>query len=116
MKLIAKQHISGTDGTVEVGEVITVDDFLALRYIEKGIAEPRTKKELDAFMSKMEKLKEEQAKKEAEAKAIMEKEKIEVELNSLYLDVVNKEAELEGVVLTEEQTLNMVEELKNRKG
>lgn len=115
MKLIVKQHISGAKGVKEVGEVINVDDFAALRFIKKGIAEPKTKKELENFMAKMKKLQADKDAKEAEAKAILEKEKIEIELNGLYLEVVNKEAELEGVVLDEEQTLNMVEELKKRK-
>ena len=114
MKLILKQHLSGADGVLAVGDTVEVDDATALRYIEKGIAEPKTKKELEAFMVKAEKTKSEQAEKEAQVKAILEKEHITNELNGLYHDVVLKEAELNGVVLEPEQVLELVEDLKKR--
>lgn len=114
MKLIVKQHISGIKGTFEVGQSITVDDATALRYIEKGIAEPKNKKELDAFMQKAKAQKAQKAQKEAEAKAILESEKLKIELNALYAQVVIKEAEYLGVMLSDEEIVAEVETLATR--
>ncbi len=114
MKLILKQHLSGAKGVFKVGESITVDDATALRYIKKGIAEPKTKKELDEFMQKSEAIVVAQAQKEAEAKAILESEKLKTELKALYAQVVMKEAEFLGIVLSSEEIVAEVETLTTR--
>jgi len=114
MKLILKQHLSGADGALDIGDPIEVTDEQAISYIEKGIAGFKTQKEHDAFMGKVKNIKAKVAANQAEAKAIIQKEHLENELNALYTDVVLKEAELNGVVLNDEQILEMVEELKRR--
>lgn len=114
MKITLLQHLSGADGSFSVGDSIEVDEQTALRYIKKGIGKLRHKKDQEALVERVEKANAEQLEREAEAKAILEKGHIEAELNGLYGDVVLKEAELNGVVLTDEQTVEMVEELKKR--
>lgn len=114
MKLILLQHLSGAKGTFEVGETITVNDSTALRYIKKGIAEPKTEKELKSFMQKAEAIEKEEAAKQAEAKAILEQDRLKVELNSLYAQVVLKESELLGVVLSDEEIVSEIETLIQR--
>ena len=114
MKLIVKQHLSGAKGVFEVGDTVSVDDATALRYIQKGIAEPKTKKELDAFMQKAEAIEEDEAKREAEAKALLESEKLRTELNTLYAQVVIKEAEYLGVVLSDVKIVAEIETLATR--
>lgn len=111
MKLILQQHLSGAKGTFEVGETITVDDATALRYIKKGIAKPKTEKELKSFMEKAQAIENEAEQKKAQAKAILESDAIKVELNSLYAQVVLKEAELLGVVLSDEEIVGEIETL-----
>lgn len=106
--------LSGTDGSKIVGDPIEVAEESVLNYLAKGIAKFKTQKEHDAFMEKTKKVKAEADAKEAAANAIIRKEHLENELNALYTDVVLKEAELNGVVLDEEQILEMVEELKRR--
>lgn len=114
MKLILKQHLSGANGTFEVGEEITVTDEQAIAYIGKGIAEPKTKKELDTFLKKVDGIKAKKLEDEAKSKAILEKSKIQNELNKLYEEVVLKEAELNGEVLSDDEVLEGVENLQKR--
>lgn len=113
MKVILLQHLSGAK-TYMPGDSIEVTDKEAFNMIKKGIAKLKNKQLTEEFLSKLQKDQEVQAEKEAEAKSILEKEQLEVELNGLYNDVVLKEAELNGVVLNGEQILEMVEELKKR--
>ena len=114
MKLILLQHLSCADGVHEVGDTIEVSETEAIAYIEKGIAEFKTKKELDEFLKKIEKIKLEKAEKEAKVKAILEQGKIQNDLNALYLLVVEKEAELNGAVLNETETVAAVEAIAKR--
>lgn len=114
MKLILKQHLSGADGVFEIGDTIEVTDEQAIAYIEKEIAAPKTKKELDAFLEKVEGIKAKKLEDEAKVKAILEQGVIQNELNELYLAVVLKEAELNGEVLSDEETTNAVEEISKR--
>lgn len=114
MKLILKQHLSGANGAFEIGDTIEVTENEAIAYIEKGIAEFKTKKEHDAFIAKVEEIKQKKAEAEAKAKAILEESRIKNELNELYLAVVLKEAELSGDVLNEKETLEAVEALAKR--
>jgi len=113
-KLIAKQNISGKNGVVEIGGEIEVPDENTTAYIEKGIAEFKNKKDLDSFIKRFKKLKSEKEESEAKAKAILEKSRIQNELNSLYENVVKKEAELNGEVLSDDEVLNAVEALSKR--
>jgi len=111
IKLILLQHLSGAKGSFAVGESVTVDDATALRYIKKGIAKPKTEKELQTFMQRAHDIENEIARKEAEAKAILESDKLKVELKSLYTQVVIKEAEFLGVVLSDEEIVGEIETL-----
>jgi len=114
MKLILKQHISGADGAKEIGDTIEVTDAQAVAFIEKGIAGFKTQKELEAFMKKVSKLKAEKAEADAKANAVLKQSAIQNELNQLYLEVVLKEAELNGEVLNEEEVENAVESIMKR--
>lgn len=114
MKLILKQHLSGADGVYEIGDSIEVSEEQAVAFIEKDIAEFKTKKEHTAFEKKIEEIKAKKAEDEAKVKAIIEESRIKTELNELYLAVILKEAELNGEVLNEEETLDAVELLSKR--
>ena len=114
MKLILKQHLSGTKGSFEIGEEIEVTDNQAVAFIEKGIATFKTQKELEAFKKKIEKIKADKAEAEAKANAILKQSAIQNELNQLYLEVVQKEAELNGEVLSDEEKLQAVEAIAKR--
>ncbi|MFK5937720.1 MAG: hypothetical protein QM497_04895 [Sulfurimonas sp.] len=111
MKLILLQHLSGAKGTFEVGETVTVNDATAYRYIKKGIATLKTEKELKSFMQKAEAIEAKEATKKAHAKAILESDRLKVELNALYAQVVLKESELKGVVLRDEEIVDKIETL-----
>lgn len=114
MKLILKQHLSGADGVLEIGDTIDISDEQAVAYIEKGIATPKTKKELDSFLGKVEEIKAKKLEDKAKVKAILEQGAIQNELNKLYLAVVLKEAELNGEVLSDEEILKAVESIQKR--
>ena len=114
MELIVKQHISGTKGTYEVGDKIVVDDATALRYIKKEIALPKKQKDLEEFLKKAQEIEKAQAEKEAQAKALLEQERLKAEVIVLYGKVVEKEAELKGEVLDNEEIVTRVEELLKR--
>ena len=107
-------HLSGADGTKEAGETIFVSDEQAIAFIEKGIAEPKTKKELDEFLAKIEAIKAKKLEDDAKVKAILEQGVIQNDLNELYLAVVLKEAELNGEVLSDEEILEAVESISKR--
>lgn len=105
---------SGADGSHVPGDKIDLPAKEAISLILSNQAEPVNKKAYEAALADQQKVKFEDEEKQAEAKSILEKEKLETELNGLYNDVVLKEAELNGVVLNGEQILEMVEELKKR--
>ena len=113
MKVILKEHLSGAKSYAP-GDSIEVTVKEAFNMINKGIAKLKNKAETEAFLLKFSEAEREEAEKVAEAKAILEKDQLEAELNGLYNDVILKEAELNGVVLNGEQILEMVEELKKR--
>jgi predicted RND superfamily exporter protein len=114
MKIKLLTPLSGVNGSFGVGEVIEVDKNEAIRLIEKELAEPVNKKEFATLIAKLEK--EKRAKEEAQklAEVQSQKEKAEAELNGLYARVVELEAYLAGVTLTDEEKFQAVEELKNR--
>ena len=114
MKLILKQHLSGADGVKSIGDTIDVSDEEAVAFIEKGIAEPETQKELEAFLKKVQGIKAKKLEDDAKVKAILEQGVIQNDLNELYLAVVLKEAELNGEVLSDEEVTNAVESIAKR--
>jgi len=115
MKLILLQHLSGVKGTFEVGEEIEVsNDTTILAYIKKGIAKPKTEKALKDFMNKSKEIEDAEANKKAQAKAILESDRLKAELQALYTQVVFKESELLGVVFSDEEIVSEVETLLTR--
>jgi hypothetical protein len=114
MKIKLLSPLSGVKGSFGIGEVINVSDLEAVRLVEKGLAEPVNKKQFTELIEKIEEEKraKEEAQKLAEVQA--QKEKAEAELNGLYARVVELEAYLAGVTLTDEEKFQAVEELKNR--
>ena len=113
-KLTLLKHLSGADGVYEVGDTIELNDSQSLAFIKKEIAEFKTKKELDAFIKKAEKIETEKVEADAKVKAILEESIIKNELNELYLAVVLKEAELNGEVLKDDEVLEAVENIAKR--
>ena len=114
MKVKLLSPLAKADKSHGAGEIIDLGEKEAVRFIKNKLAEPVSKKEFEKLIKKLE---EEQRKKEEEEKLLkaqLEKEKLEAELNGLYAEVVEKEAELAGVVLSDEEKLRLVEELKNR--
>jgi hypothetical protein len=114
MKLVLKQHLSGADGVFDVGDTIEVTDLEAVAFIEKGIAEPKTTKELSAFLKKVEGIKAKKLEDESKSNAILNENLIRIELNRLYLEVVLVEADLNGEVLSEREALEAVEAISKR--
>lgn len=93
-------------------ESLERDQYLGL--IGDGTAKPKDPKQYAELLEEVEKEKKSLLEVEVESAAILKKEQLENELNLLYSDVVQKEAELSGVVLEPEQVLEMVEDLKKR--
>lgn len=94
------------------GDVIELEDKAAFSMAQAGIVEYINKTTFTKALKSQEDEAVVATEREAELNALMHKETIELELNSLYLAVVEKEAELSGVMLDEEQTRTLVEELK----
>jgi len=105
---------SGADGSHVPGDKLDLPVNEAVSLIVSGQAEPTNKQAYESALKDMKVKQLEDEESEAEVKAILEKEQLEAELNTLYNDVVLKEAELNGVVLDGEQILEMVEDLKKR--
>ena len=96
------------------GEAINVSEQEAVRFVEKGLAEPVNKKEFEKLLKKIEEERRKKEEQDALLKAQLEKERIEAELNALYAEVIEKEALLAGVTLSDKDKLKLIEELKNR--
>lgn len=105
---------SGADGSHVPGDKLDLPVNEAVSLIASGQAEPTNKQAYESALEDIQVKQLEDEESEAEVKAILEKEQLEAELNTLYNDVVLKEAELNGVVLDGEQILEMVEDLKKR--
>lgn len=103
---------SGADGSHVPGDKLDLPVNEAVSLIASGQAEPTNKQAYESALEDIQVKQLEDEESEAEVKAILEKEQLEAELNTLYNDVVLKEAELNGVVLDGEQILEMVEDLK----
>lgn len=115
MKITMLIGLSGGDFSLSPGD--TTDKFdldTAMRLIDSGAAKPASKKEYESKLAEYNKALDQKRAEEAKAKAALEKEAIELELNALYGEVVDKEAALAGVVLEDEQRKKLIEGLKNR--
>ena len=96
------------------GETIEVKDNEAVRMIERKLAVATNKKQFETLLEKLEKEKTKEEEQQKLLQAQLQKEKLEAELNALYEQVVEKEALLAGVVLSDEEKFKLIEELKNR--
>lgn len=104
--------LSGPNGTFDTGEEISVaNDATALRYIEKGIAKFKSKKEHEAFLTKVEAIKKDEADKKAKAEALLKRDAFIVELKSLSSQVIIKAAEFNGKALSEQEIVDGTEEI-----
>lgn len=90
-----------------------VEDNEALRLIDAGIAIASSKKEYEQVLANIEKLNIDEAEKSAQANAILEKEALTLELIDLYRQVAHKSAQIEGIVLTDEEVEAFVEKSMN---
>lgn len=114
MRLELLMPLSGPNGTFETGdEVVVANDATALRYIEKGIAKFKNKKEHDSFLQKVDDIKEKESQKKAQAEAILKRDEFVVELKSLCSQVVIKAAEFNGKALDENEIVAGTEEILN---
>lgn len=110
--LIAKQHFSGIENAINIGdEIKDLTPIEVNRFLESDSAEFKTKKDYDSFLIEYQEAEKERLENEAKAKAILNYETIKNELIVLITDLVKKEAELLGLVYDEEIILNKVEEL-----
>lgn len=105
---------SGEDGSHAPGDVIEVGEMEAISLINNGSAEPKDKKAYESVIARIEKEKIEEAEKAAQAQAILDKETLTQELIDLYRQVARKSAQIEGVILTDEEVEAFIE--KSMKG
>ena len=101
---------SGTDGSFVPGDKIDLPLKEALLLIAKEQAEPVTKKAYEAALAKQKKQDDDDAEREAELKAVLEKETLELELRELYRQVALKVAAIEGIILSDEEITAFVDE------
>lgn len=101
---------SGTDGSFVPGDKIELPLNEALILIQKEQAEPVVKKAYEEALTKEKKQAEDEAVREAELNAALHKESLELELRELYTQVALKVAELEGIILSDEEITAFVDE------
>jgi DNA replicative helicase MCM subunit Mcm2 (Cdc46/Mcm family) len=94
---------SGPDGSHMPGEKIEVGLREAITLIQSNQAEPMNKAAYEKALKAIEDENLKTAEREAEINAIMHKETLELELRDLYAQVALKTAEIEGVILTDEE-------------
>ena len=112
--LIAIQHFSGAEPIAIGEEIKNLSPLQVEKYLISESASFKTKKELTAFTTELEAFKKEALEDEAKVKSILEKSKIQNELNELYLATILKEAELDGEVLSDDEILAAVESIAKR--
>lgn len=94
---------SGIEGSNIPGDTIEVGLREAITLIQSNQAEPKNQ---DAYKKAIKAIEDENlktAEREAEINAVMHKETLELELKDLYRQVALKTAEIEGVILTDEE-------------
>ena len=97
MHVIFEQHISGTYGSFGVGETLDVEEKEALRFIQKGIAKPKSDKEYKTLLTKIEKEEALRLQKEKELQALLFQEELEHEKSALEQRVQEIKEILEGL-------------------
>jgi len=101
---------SGPDGSHAPGDKIDLPVKEAIALIDSNQAEPINKKSYDIAKKKLQSIEDEERVKEAEANAILKKESLELELRELYEKVALKVAEIEGIVLSDDEIKAFVDE------
>ena len=110
--LIAKQHFSGIENAINIGdEIKDLTPIEVNRFLESDSAEFKTKKDYDSFLIEYQEAEKERLENEAKAKAILNYETLKNDLIVSYEDAVKKEAEFLGLVYEDEEILSKVEEL-----
>lgn len=104
---------SGDDGSYSPGDQIELPIKEALALIDSDQGVPTNKKEYEKALALIDKAKTEEAEKEAQINAILEKETLALELIDLYRQVARKAAQIEGIVLTDEEVEAFVEKSMN---
>lgn len=104
---------SGDDGSHSPGETIDLPAKEAISLIHSEQAVPTNKKAYEQALASIEQTNRVEAEKEAQVTAIIEKESLTLELIDLYRQVARKEAQIEGVILTDEEVEAFVEKSMN---
>lgn len=100
---------SGEDGSFSAGDTIEVSEREAVALIRNGSAEPKDKKVYEKAIADEEDAIKTAAEVEAQKTAILEKDTLILELRELYAQVARKTAQIEGVVLSDEEVEAFVE-------
>jgi hypothetical protein len=100
---------SGDDGSYSPGEIIDLPIKEAIALVNSDQALPTNKKAYDHAVLKLESVKNAEAERLAQSTAILEKETLVSELRELYAQVALKAAQIEGVVLSDEEVEAFVE-------
>lgn len=99
---------SDSDSSNAPGDTIVVPVREAIILVESDQAEPVNKTAYNDALLAIQAEKKQLAEQEAKANAIMHKETLELELKDLYRQVAHKTAEIEGVILTDEEVEQFV--------
>lgn len=94
---------SGPSGSHMPGEKIEVGLKEAIALIKSHQAEPTNKAAYEKALKTIEDENLKQAEREAQINAVLHKETLDIELKDLYRQVALKTAEIEGVILTDEE-------------
>ncbi len=113
LKLILLTGRSGDDGSYSPGDAITLPIREAIALVESDQAKPTNKKEYEKALDALAQIKNDDDEREAQVTAILEKETLIGELRALYAQVALKAAQIEGVVLTDEEVEAFVEKSMN---
>lgn len=113
LKLILLTGRSGDDGSYSPGDPITLPIREAIALVESDQAKPTNKKEYEKALDALAKIKHDDDEREAQATAILEKDTLVSELRGLYAQVALKAAQIEGVILTDEEVEAFVEKSMN---
>ena len=113
LKLILLTGRSGDDGSYSPGDPITLPIREAIALVESDQAKPTNKKEYEKALDALAQIKNDDDEREAQVTAILEKETLTGELRDLYAQVALKSAQIEGVILTDEEVEAFVEKSMN---
>lgn len=114
MKVKFIASLCGGSKDYHPGDEQDIEDTEALRLIDSGIVVAKNKKEYEQVLANIEKSNHDKAEKEAQRTAVIEKETLTAELRDLYAQVARKVAQIEGVILSDEEVEEFVE--KSMKG